>query len=753
MASKHPLRAQANAHYKDSKRLYEQARAALARGDKTAAADFRRRAKAAAKQAKQFLNQSRETGEVDGIKENDFDKMSRRLELRVARLKKLGKSEAARVAKEQAAEYRAMAANMRKYGMPHAPSADPGAQDAAAAEEFRKRAAHLRADTSQADEAEERARHHVQAAKDAKEEAKKHRAEGRELSAKDAEERAKGHELNADDELKKAEHHRKHGRRKEAEDYEAKAAEHETKASTARASAKSGYADPDALEEERKQKLAQIAANKKKRSEQEAAGKTRKEFKKFKKEKARQEVEDRKKQRLEKRRERHRRVKAANKFRRQAIGTFVLEGEQAVSSAFRKHTIAVNKAMKDRAKLKEEKKKQKQQQAQEQQMAAKYGVAYTKHVLDAKKSEADIAKMRAHRKVQAQKLRKLQELRASAPASEHARLDAEIENTQSVIKDTSKAINDERKKHAASQKEVKAIQEKHDNRYREKFAHIFYKITGRKFPKKKLTPAQLIEEHTKARRQAYENMKRRRALKKQQRAHLKLLRKRLKTVAKGSPEEHALRDEIADTVSQIAESTSEINEQQKLIEESNASIEEIHEKEAQRLSNRMRAALDRWKEKYNDWKEKRAEKKAAKDKAKAKKRAARNEKIAAYTNKILGKFGFDLIPPDEVEKEAARHIEGGIAGWGTFALMASQGIKPPDPAEIVKQQSAKNGPPGQLHKGKKGGIFYYDHHGKKVYIDKMSIGKWKISHKGKIGKIYSMYKAFKAGLHGARLYH
>lgn len=647
-----------------SRHLYELAAQAKKHGNLQQAQNYRRAARAKAKEAKAKLRLAREAGEF-GVKENAFDEQAREATKRAYRLKRKGRVAASEEALKQAAEHRAMAANLRKYGTIHAPTTDPGADHEAAAEELRQKARALRLDKSEEHHAEARAKTHDVEAEKSSEEAKVHRAEGREMSAKAAEDRAKGHRHAAEREREKAAHARVHGRAEEADAVEKQASAHEETARTARDRASSGYADPKAHNEE----VAAYEAEREKRRK--AVKETAETARKLREEKAEKIAAKKagKKEKIDRRREywamkKAERIEKARRtaaFRQQFIGDYYTQGRMFLANQQRKRTLAKNRAEKE------------------------------KKAYEAEQEKVRKAKKEADSKARAEKRRAW-------------------------------------------------------------LAKVFYKVTGRKFPAKKLSYSEEVQAQAEIARKAKSNIKANHKIIKMHRQHLKNLKAEYKKLPKG--ERAHIKLQIEEVENNITDAKQIVNEHKATLDTAQKNLKEIHEKEAARLPNRVRAKLSAWNEKYQAFQAKRAAKKEAKAKAKAEKTAKRNEKIADFTNKLLGKFGFDLIPPSEEKKTAVRHIEGGMAGWGTFAQMAYKGIRPPDPAEIIKQEGAKNGPPGELHKGKKGGIFYYDAKGKKVYIDQMNVGKWKIKHSGNVvGKIYSMYKAYKAGKHGARLYH
>ena len=656
---------EAKASFKSAKYLFQLAAEQKAKGNAQLAKNYRRAARAKAKEAQAKLRLARQQGEFGKI-ENDFDEQARVAERRAKYLKKKGRVAASEYAKKQAAEHRAMAANIRKYGTPHAPVKDPGAQHEAAAQEARDRARELRLKQLKkaedaAAEAEERHRVHIQEAASAEEEAKKHRAEGRALSAQAAEEKAKGHHLAAKTEKERAEEHRRNTHSAEADQEEARARQHETSASEARAAASSGYADPAAHEAELAEE-ARVKQEKRDAKADKAAGVTaRKKARAQKKAVGAHEKIEREESRAEKRAKKERLARQAEYYKRSAgPGDAYVRGLRSVGRKIRADKIAIKRYIKRKKELEE---------------------------LDKK--------------------------RAKELAAKEA--------------------------------------EKRAEKRREWLGKVFYKITGRKLPPKKLTLVQQVAAQAEVRKKAKENIAKNRELLRKHKEHLRKLKKDYKKVPLADRAQ--ARDEIAKAENLVTETQSIIKEHEQAAEQAADNIEEIHKTEAERLPNRVRAVVKRWSDKWEAHKKEKAEKKKVAEEAQKKKTAERNQKIADYTNRLFEKFGFSLVPPDEQKKEAARHIEGGMAGWGTFALMAVKGIRPPNPTEIVKEAAAKAGPPGQLHKGKKGGIFYYTHDGKKVYIDKMNVGKWKISHTGKLGKLYSLYKAFKAGKHGARLYH
>lgn len=89
------------------------------------------------------------------------------------------------------------------------------------------------------------------------------------------------------------------------------------------------------------------------------------------------------------------------------------------------------------------------------------------------------------------------------------------------------------------------------------------------------------------------------------------------------------------------------------------------------------------------------------------------------------------------------YVAGGMGGIGMMLLTGRAGFQHPDHRAKMRElaeemRHAHDEVPHVLHKGAKGGVFYYSPEGKKVYVAR-----------GGIGGVLSM---FKAGLSGARLY-
>lgn len=92
------------------------------------------------------------------------------------------------------------------------------------------------------------------------------------------------------------------------------------------------------------------------------------------------------------------------------------------------------------------------------------------------------------------------------------------------------------------------------------------------------------------------------------------------------------------------------------------------------------------------------------------------------------------------------YVAGGMGGVGMMFLTGRSGFQHPDHRAKMREldeemRHAHEEVPHVLHKGAKGGIFYYSPEGKKVYITR-----------GGIGGLLSIHKMFKAGRSGARLY-
>jgi len=92
------------------------------------------------------------------------------------------------------------------------------------------------------------------------------------------------------------------------------------------------------------------------------------------------------------------------------------------------------------------------------------------------------------------------------------------------------------------------------------------------------------------------------------------------------------------------------------------------------------------------------------------------------------------------------YVAGGMGGVGMMFLTGRSGFQHPDHRAKMRElaeelKHAHDEVPHVLHKGSKGGVFYYSPEGKKVYVTR-----------GGIGGLLSIHKMFKAGRSGARLY-